>query len=820
MNSIDKNWVDNHIGNNGEVIIPDGVEKIEADAFKDNEQISKVIMPDSVIEIGDRAFNNCSNLQDVEFSNNLKIIGEETFSNCKKLTNIELPKSIEDIKEEAFTFCENLEKFLIDEQAKISEIKAAVFGQCKNLNTVVLPKTIKSIREFSFTECEKLSEDIFTYLPELKIIEDGAFEECQSLKNINIPKSVDSIGEYVFLNCLNLQSVNFPDKSELKKIEKRVFENCEMLEEIQLPEGIEEIGMSAFNNCKSLKSVSLPESLKKINAAAFIDCSSLTDIKGGANIEVLKSGAFQNIGAKSFKVPKGVKFVENILENCSNLEELYLGEETEQILSNAVEGCTNLKKLVINEKLKYLPEMTLKDCKQLEEVEINGNQRIHYGSFQGRDSIRKITIDGKAFQLDENEQLFSLQRYNQNVAIVVKDNDGLLKTRCINMENGTENKENTSMYLANDGSVVRSINSIADISLDNLKMLQEQGEKKLHLYGATRDLKPSEIEKGIEYDLYNIDDLIQIKEQIQDMKKEISIPPKEDKHRQKKIYAQMVRNLSERMEYDFYESYQSAKNEQEREKQKATYKDLTGKNLEEYLEENKGVDIEKSKLEDGNLLGFLNGKSVCRGNVEIIRNLAAEFGIETNEIIGIGHTWNQVKLDGVWYDDDFTNYQNFLKQGDLEKTSRNAFLRGQIKGESVLSRDKLYSKTVNQPNDIGNDYTANSRKLLLNYGRNKQQNIQPSIQEQQKEQTKTETIKDEVGNELKPKTQEQQQNEQEAEAKWMNSFQACDQAVAKMQDGAKKKKEVVQLIQNLEQERKQEQNIHTQEENENQEQGR
>ena len=46
------------------------------------------------------------------------------------------------------------------------------------------------------------------------------------------------------------------------------------------------------------------------------------------------------------------------------------------------------------------------------------------------------------------------------------------------------------------------------------------------------------------------------------------------------------------------------------------------------------------------------------------------------------------------------------------------------------------------------------------------------------------------------------------------------QEVAKMQDGAKKKQEVVQLIQNLEQERKQEQNREIQEGNDNQVQGR
>lgn len=185
-------------------------------------------------------------------------------------------------------------------------------------------------------------------------------------------------------------------------------------------------------------------------------------------------------------------------------------------------------------------------------------------------------------------------------------------------------------------------------------------------------------------------------------------------------------------------------------------------------------------------MGLIRGVAVCQGNAEIVRNLAAEFGIEAicvrgKNNDGEGHIWNQVKLDGVWYDDDFTYYQTSLANGDFDK-AKAAFLMGKEKGISITeyNRYKPYGKT----NAVGNNLTKTARENLLNYGRNRQQ------------------------------------NEQEAETKWMNSFQACDQAVAKMQDGAKKKQEVVQLIQNLEKEHKQEQNKQIQEENEEQVQGR
>lgn len=884
MNSIDKNWVDNHIDSNGEVIIPAGVEKIEAEAFRDNELVQKVIMSDTVIEIGDNAFTGCLNLQDIKFSNNIKVIGEDAFLDCKKVTSIELPKSIEIIKEEAFARCESLEKFLIDQEAKISEIQDTAFYQCKNLSEIILPVTIKSIGEYTFVECEKLNESIFTYLSQLTTIKEGAFSGCQSIKSIEFPDTIDFIGKAAFYQCSNLENVTFSANSKVKRIEEQTFQACEKLKTIQLSEsieeigmlsyagctnltdiafgkntriigerafceceslqkivmpdslqeialgafykctqlnsidlgkGLEEIGMGAFSNCKSLKSISLPESLKKIGVEAFIDCSELTNIERGTNIEQIEVGAFENTNIKTFRVPPKVKIFDPILCECANLEELYIGENTEELSPVALKGCSNLKKLVIDGNITYFPETTLEGCDNLEEVELNGTSHIAYGSFQGKDSIRKITIDGKEILLDESEKLFSLQQHDSKIAIVVKDKDGLLRTRCINTEKDKETKQDVNIYLANDGSVVRACNSIADISLEQLRILQSRGEKSLYLFGAIRDLKPEEAKKGMEYDLYNIEDLIQVKLLVEDMKKEITVPSKEDKHREKKIYSQLVRKLSEKLEYDFFEEYNNCKTAEEKEAEERKYEKITGKSWNEYLKDNENRDLHEMQLEDGNLIGLLRGRAVCRGNVEIIRNLAAEFGIEATAIIGQGHTWNQVKLDGVWYDDDFTNYQTYLSRGELDKSFKR-FLGGQIDGKSEFSSIETYEKTLNSVHSVGKTFSTKDKSFLLNYGREKQQ----TIQELEKRQEQEQSIKDEVGDELKPKTQEQQQNEQEAEAKWMNSFQACDQVVAKMQNGAKKKQEVVQLIQNLEQERKQEQNRQIQEENENQVQGR
>lgn len=60
-----------------------------------------------------------------------------------------------------------------------------------------------------------------------------------------------------------------------------------------------------------------------------------------------------------------------------------------------------------------------------------------------------------------------------------------------------------------------------------------------------------------------------------------------------------------------------------------------------------------------NLEGLITGKAICGGYAEIINNIMSCCGIESitvqgDQTLGIKHVWNQVKLDGVWYNADIT----------------------------------------------------------------------------------------------------------------------------------------------------------------------
>lgn len=58
------------------------------------------------------------------------------------------------------------------------------------------------------------------------------------------------------------------------------------------------------------------------------------------------------------------------------------------------------------------------------------------------------------------------------------------------------------------------------------------------------------------------------------------------------------------------------------------------------------------------MLGLIKGKCVCRGYAGIVRDVFRSVGIDVRVIVGLsatdGHAWNQIKLDGEWYNVDIT----------------------------------------------------------------------------------------------------------------------------------------------------------------------
>ncbi|MBR1930959.1 MAG: leucine-rich repeat domain-containing protein [Lachnospiraceae bacterium] len=88
-------------GTNSQVMIPDGVTVIAAEAFEGNARLEQVILPDSLQVIGEGAFENCTSLREVSFGQNIQKIKDRAFAGCA-LTEEVLPASLTEQGLQAF----------------------------------------------------------------------------------------------------------------------------------------------------------------------------------------------------------------------------------------------------------------------------------------------------------------------------------------------------------------------------------------------------------------------------------------------------------------------------------------------------------------------------------------------------------------------------------------------------------------------------------------------------------------------------------------------------------------------------------------------
>ena len=322
----------------------------------------------------------------------------------------------------------------------------------------------------------------------------------------------------------------------------------------------------------------MPNSINFIGPRAFADCPNLEEVVFSDNLQVLGQNSFRN---------------------CSKLAQINIPSHVKIVYPGTFDGNTNLDSISLSGDLDYLSADAFSNCDNVKELNINGITRVDYNAFIGKTGIRKITVDGQEFIIGENEELFSIQKVDEKVAIVTKSKDNKkFATQCINLEKNTSKTICNNIYLTDDGKMCYAINSLADTSLNALQQFQKAGLTQLYIYGGESEVTPDQHKEGINFNLYSIDDLIQVKSKIEEIKKQIKIPESKDPNRQKKIYGQIVAILGKDMQYDELEDGPSA------------------------------------RLENRNLLGLLNGRAVCQGYIEIIRNLSAEYGIQSESVRG------------------------------------------------------------------------------------------------------------------------------------------------------------------------------------------
>ena len=162
-----------YIGNDKEIIIPEGVHKIGWLAFFTGPPAVSMTFPASLLKIDEIALNNCRYLN--------AIYVNEANKYFRSVDGVLFDKELKTL-----VYCPVAKKgdYVIPDG--VQNIKGWAFNGCSLLTSVTIPDGVTSIGDFSFCFCSSLKSVTLPY--NMEIIEYGAFGECTSLKTLNIVK--------------------------------------------------------------------------------------------------------------------------------------------------------------------------------------------------------------------------------------------------------------------------------------------------------------------------------------------------------------------------------------------------------------------------------------------------------------------------------------------------------------------------------------------------------------------------------------------------------------------------------------------------------
>ena len=178
------------------IVLPDTLEEIGSQIFKDNKIIKELTIPSSVKNVNYNALKGCQ-FEKVIIGEGTKTLPDFLFTDCTKLKEVVLPESLEKMGCAVFEGCTSLESFIIPENVNIDG-GFSLFRDCVNLKYVKLPSNTTLIPQYIFAGCTSLE---YLEIPYGVVeLETNMIQGCNNIKSIVVPETVSSIEYDAFVS--------------------------------------------------------------------------------------------------------------------------------------------------------------------------------------------------------------------------------------------------------------------------------------------------------------------------------------------------------------------------------------------------------------------------------------------------------------------------------------------------------------------------------------------------------------------------------------------------------------------------------------------
>ncbi|MBR3306931.1 MAG: leucine-rich repeat domain-containing protein [Lachnospiraceae bacterium] len=335
-----------YLGDAVRVTIPEDMEEVGQDVFRDHVRLKEIKIPESVKSFGSHAFFMTAWLEEQRKRSDMVIVNGILLDGYMCRGRVVIPPSVKKISSWCFAGNIRITELVIPREG--TGIEGLAFRNCLNLKKITFPDgagylldNVSDLTERDYPETVRriFSECINCF----KLDEKGVLTESTgNITELTFPRGIKAVGDNVYRDCHLLETIALAPDTE--RIGSCAFENSRWLKSVTNAEAVSHIGRQAFSGCGSLEHIGLSDALCELGSRCFEHCCSLKEIRLSDKLTKIPERAFFRCKSlKKLVIPASVRLIEKeAFAFCDGLEELYVSEDT-VIEERAFAYCDKLK---------------------------------------------------------------------------------------------------------------------------------------------------------------------------------------------------------------------------------------------------------------------------------------------------------------------------------------------------------------------------------------------------------------------------------------------------------------------------------------------
>jgi len=203
-------------------------------------QLSYIDLEDAAIDgntLLANAFDNCYTLQEIILPNGLTKIETKSFRNCVGLWKVQLPPSLKTIESFAFSNCRYLERVNIPDNITIIGTNPFRYDKFStfsidggNTRFLISNGALLNSQKTKLLSMPTLTTGSYTIEEGVESIEQQAFLKQCMIQDLYLPNTVSQIKSNAFLECISLNHIyvfkNDPPLIETDSFDKNILDRC------------------------------------------------------------------------------------------------------------------------------------------------------------------------------------------------------------------------------------------------------------------------------------------------------------------------------------------------------------------------------------------------------------------------------------------------------------------------------------------------------------------------------------------------------------------------------------------------------------------